>query len=95
MISDKAIHSFIVWNGVPWSEFNDDFLVGISLDKSLGLIERKYVVGVCKELKLSVQLWIVINGQNFIQCGFQLYFAEVYAIGTEGYIESMRISLEI
>jgi hypothetical protein len=59
MISNKTINPLIIRNSVDGPKLNNDLFVGVGCDGSSCFIEGKYVVGVCEELELGLQLGIV------------------------------------
>lgn len=54
MVSDKAVDSFIVGNGVSGSELDNDFSLWIFCQNSFVITEEEDVVGVGEKLELSL-----------------------------------------
>lgn len=62
VVPDEAVDSFIVVDGVPWFELDDNFFVGIPGESALDVVEGEDVVGVSKKLILSFKLRVVCYG---------------------------------
>jgi hypothetical protein len=56
VVSNQTVDPLIIRNGIAWPHFNNNLLVSIPLNGTLDLIERKDIVRISKELKLSIQL---------------------------------------
>jgi hypothetical protein len=54
VVSHQAVDSLIVSYRISGPKFNDDFLVGISRQRTLDIIEKEYVIGIREELKIRI-----------------------------------------
>lgn len=95
MVSDQTVYSFVVGNRVSGPELYDYLLVTIFQNGSFDLVKKIYIIGIHKELKLSIQIWVVIDCEDFIERGIKFNLSKIYTIPTEVYIELMRVTFKI
>ena len=95
MIPDQTIHPVIIRYRVSGSHLDNNLFVCVALYGSFHLVEWKDVVGVSEEFKLSVELGVVVKGENFAWSGVQFDLAKVYTVRAEGYVELVWVAFEV
>mmetsp|Transcript_39543 Transcript_39543/g.38038 ORF Transcript_39543/g.38038 Transcript_39543/m.38038 type:complete len:217 (-) Transcript_39543:475-1125(-) len=87
VIPDYTEDPFIVVLGLLRSEGDDDPCLRLGIDRPFNLGERKHVLDVIDELKLSGQFTIIDNVKESVGVGANLDFSEVHRLVGETHIE--------